>query len=305
MRALVKGGADPKLTNGDGAHRDDRSPSSTTGSTWPRRCSISAPTPNDGSLYFAVDMHDATTDMRAHDGSRLRADHPNKLTALDLVKLLLDRGADPNKPFVGPAALDDAVLRRRAVNARRSIRAAMASDVEALKLMIAHGAQGRVESRPRSRRRKDGGAAAARGRGNANVGKTPVMVAMNGGRGAAFAAGPGFDRLGAPPFREAVEPRAGRGASRCCSPPAPIRTPRRRTARRCCTRRSTARQVRDHPCAGRRRREARRRQQGQPDAAAAGREAGAAAAAGQQHGSAAPTSRSAIRARRSSRRCAS
>jgi hypothetical protein len=28
------------------------------------------------------------------------------------------------------------------------------------------------------------------------------MVALNGGRGAAFAAGPGFDRLGAPPFRE-------------------------------------------------------------------------------------------------------
>ena len=76
-------------------------------------CSTSAPTPNDGSLYFAVDMHDATTDMRAHDGSRLRADHPNKLTSLDLVKLLLDKGADPNKPFVGPVALDDAVLRPR------------------------------------------------------------------------------------------------------------------------------------------------------------------------------------------------
>jgi hypothetical protein len=29
------------------------------------------------------------------------------------------------------------------------------------------------------------------------------MVAMTGGRGAAFAAGPGFDRLGPPPFREA------------------------------------------------------------------------------------------------------
>src|SRR4029077_4409737 len=56
---------------------------------------------NDGSLYFAVDMHDATTDMRAHDGSRLRVDHPNKLTALDLVAFLLDRGADPNKAFIG------------------------------------------------------------------------------------------------------------------------------------------------------------------------------------------------------------
>ncbi len=38
---------------------------------------------------------------------------------------------------------------------------------------------------------------------NANVGKTPMMMALNGGRGAAFAAGPGFDRLGPPPFREA------------------------------------------------------------------------------------------------------
>jgi hypothetical protein len=31
-----------------------------------------------------------------------------------------------------------------------------------------------------------------------------MMMAMNGGRGAAFAAGPGFDRIGAPPFREAA-----------------------------------------------------------------------------------------------------
>jgi len=38
---------------------------------------------------------------------------------------------------------------------------------------------------------------------NANVGKTPMMMALTGGRGAAFAAGPGFDRLGPPPFREA------------------------------------------------------------------------------------------------------
>jgi ankyrin repeat protein len=35
------------------------------------------------------------------------------------------------------------------------------------------------------------------------VGRTPVIVAINGGRGAAFAAGPGFERLGPPPFREA------------------------------------------------------------------------------------------------------
>jgi ankyrin repeat protein len=155
---------------------------------------------NDGSLYFAVDMHDATTDMRARDGSRLRANHPNKLTALDLVKLLLDRGADPNKPFVGQlhstsyCCGDD-------INASPFYRAAVASDVEVLKLMIARGAQ--VEWSPSEVKKEGRGAgAAAAGRG-ANVGKTPIMVAMAGGRGAGIAGGPGFDRIGPPPFREA------------------------------------------------------------------------------------------------------
>src|SRR5262249_59759668 len=56
--------------------------------------------------------------------------------------------------------------------------------------------------------RKRGGApgapaGAAAGRGvNANVGKTAAMMSMSGGRGASFAAGPGFDRIGPPPFRE-------------------------------------------------------------------------------------------------------
>jgi hypothetical protein len=46
-------------------------------------------------------MRDATTDLRARDGSRLRADHENRLTALHLVRRLLDAGADPNKPYTG------------------------------------------------------------------------------------------------------------------------------------------------------------------------------------------------------------
>ena len=100
VRALVKGGADLKAINGDGitatsiAITNDRFDLART------LLDLGADA-NDGALYFAVDMHDATTDMRAHDGSRLRADHPNQLTALDLIKLLLERGADPNKPFVG------------------------------------------------------------------------------------------------------------------------------------------------------------------------------------------------------------
>ena len=194
-RALITGGADPKLTNGDGATATMVAIVNDRFDLASQLIDLGAD-PNDGSLYFAVDMHDATTDMRARDGSRLRANHPNKLTAMDLVKLLLDRGADPNKAFVGQlhstsyCCGDD-------INGSAFYRAAVASDVEVLKLMIARGA--RVDWSPTEVKKP--GAAAGRG-ANANVGKTPIMVTMGGGRGAALAGGPGFDRIGLPPFRE-------------------------------------------------------------------------------------------------------
>jgi ankyrin repeat protein len=193
--ALVKGGADPNLTNGDGATAMIVAIVNDRFDLAGQLLDLGAD-PNDGSLYFAVDMHDATTDMRARDGSRLRANHPNELTALDLVRLLLDRGAEPNKPFVGQlhstsyCCGDD-------INASAFYRAAVASDVEVLKLMIARGA--RVDWSPTEVKKP--GAAAGRG-ANANVGKTPIMITMTGGRGAALAGGPGFDRIGPPPFRE-------------------------------------------------------------------------------------------------------
>jgi len=200
VRALVKGGADLKATNGDGltatsiAITNDRFDLART------LLDLGAD-PNDGALYFAVDMHDATTDMHAHDGSRLRADYPNQLKALDLVKLLLERGADPNKPFIGQIH-NVSLCCDPEQNASPFFRAAIASDVEVLKLMIQHGAQ--LEWSPTEIKKKKEGDDAAQGggRGNPNVGKTPAMVAMGGGRGAAFAAGPGFERLIAPPFRE-------------------------------------------------------------------------------------------------------
>jgi uncharacterized protein len=202
--ALIKGGADPKLTNGDGLTATMVAIVNDRFDLAKKLIDLGAD-PNDGSLYFAVDMHDATTDMRAHDGSRLRATHPNTLTSLDLITVLLDKGAEPNKPFVGQVH-STTLCCDPEVNSSPFYRAAVASDVDALKLMIAHGAK--IEWSPAEIKKEGRGGAAAgaagAGRGvNANVGKTPLMMTMNGGRGASFAAGPGFDRIGPPPFREA------------------------------------------------------------------------------------------------------
>jgi uncharacterized protein len=200
--ALMKGGADPKLTNADGltasmvAIVNDRFDLAAT------LLDLGADA-NDGSLYYAVDMHDATTDMRAHDGSRLRADHQNTLTSMDLIKRLLDKGADPNKPFQGQIH-NTTLCCDPEVNSSPFYRAAIAADIDVLKVLLAHGAK--VDWSPAEVKKPgpDGApAAAGRGRGaNANVGKTASMMAMSGGRGAPFSAGPGFDRIGPPPFRE-------------------------------------------------------------------------------------------------------
>jgi uncharacterized protein len=198
-RALAAGGANLNLTNGDGATAlivavvNDRFDLAAT------LVDLGA-NANDGSLYFAVDMHDATTDMRARDGSRLRADFPNTLTALDLIAKLLEHGADPNKAFTGQLH-SSTLCCSEEINASPFYRAAVAADVEALKLMIKHGAD--VEWSPQPVKKAGNDEEGGGGRGNANVGRPALFAAINGGRGAAFAAGPGFERLGAPPFREA------------------------------------------------------------------------------------------------------
>ncbi|HSC14174.1 MAG TPA: ankyrin repeat domain-containing protein [Gammaproteobacteria bacterium] len=193
VRRLVEGGADLKLTNADGATPmtlaiiNDRFDLAAT------LVELGADA-NDGSLYYAIEMRDATTDWRARDGSRLRVDHPNQLTALDLAKVLLEAGADPDKPVATQMHSTSMCCDPKA-NATPFYRAAVAADVEALRLMLDYEPDftwvpESIKTGPRQP-------------GNTG-GKTALMVAMNGGKGVGMAGGPGDIREGiAPPFREA------------------------------------------------------------------------------------------------------
>jgi uncharacterized protein len=196
VRALMEGGADLKLTNADGASAaiiaivNDRFDLA-------KELLDLGSDPNDGALFFAVDMHDATTDMRAQDATRMQPSHSNQMSALSLVKALLDVGADANKPFTG-ALHSTSMCCGTSFNSSPFYRAATAADVEVLKLLLARGAQ--LEWSPAEIKPKDGKKVPPTA--NANVGKTPLMAALKGGNGAPLQAGPGYTRTGPPPFRE-------------------------------------------------------------------------------------------------------
>ncbi|HEX5228365.1 MAG TPA: ankyrin repeat domain-containing protein [Bryobacteraceae bacterium] len=198
VEALIKGGADPKLANADGATATIVAIVNDRFDLAKELLDLGAD-PNDGSLFWAVDMHDGTLDMRAHDGSRMQPTHPNHLTSLGLVKVLLDLGADVNKPFIG--ALHSTTLCCGAkVNSTPFYRAATAADIEVLKLVLAHGAK--IEWSPSEAKPKDGKPGAGGGPPNPYLGKTALMAAIKGGLGAPIAGGPGFTRIGPPEFRE-------------------------------------------------------------------------------------------------------
>jgi ankyrin repeat protein len=203
VRLLAGKGADLNLKNGDGA-------SATMIAIWNDRFDMAATLAelgadvNDGSLYMAVEMRDATTDQFAFDGSRRRPDHPNTHTALSLMELLLQKGADPNKPFAGQLHSTSMPNSDRFDNTP-FYRAAIQSDVESLKVLIKYKAN--LEQTPSATPSAnapppDPDAPAGRGRGNPNAGRTAAMVTMTGGRGPGMTGGPGYIRDGAVPYRE-------------------------------------------------------------------------------------------------------
>jgi len=201
VRRLVDKGADINLKNGDGA-------SAAMVAMYNDRFDVAkalielGSDVNDGSLYVAVEMRDWTTDQFAFDGSRRRPDHPNTTTALDLVRILLERGADPNRRFQGQFHSSHMPNTDRFDNTP-FFRAAVAADVEALKLLLAHGAN--VDQTPPIEpvpEKKPGDISVGGRRPNPNAGRTAAFVAMTGGRGPAMTGGPAYIREGAPPFRE-------------------------------------------------------------------------------------------------------
>ncbi len=181
VRRLVEAGADVNLTNGDGATAMMLAIVNDRYDMAAMLLELGTDA-NDGSLWHAIEMRDAPTDWRARDGSRLRNDHPNRLTGLDLIELLLAAGADPNKPFTGQMHNASMCCDTKG-SGTPFYRAAVAADVEAMALLIARGAD--LEWAPAP---VEGMPPMPFGD---NTGLTPLMVAINGGKGLLMAGGPG------------------------------------------------------------------------------------------------------------------
>ena len=148
---------------------------------------------DDGSLFYATEMRDATTDWRAKDGTIYRADHPNSLDALALTEQLLQAGANPNL-VVNMQMHNTSMCCDTKAATTPFYRAAVAADVQGLRLMLAHGADTTWKP-PVSA--KEGEPAP-----DGNLGTTALMVAINGGKGVGISGGPNDIRQTLPPFRE-------------------------------------------------------------------------------------------------------
>ena len=202
VRVLMEAKADPALTNADGLTAANIAIINDRFDLAKEMFDLGAD-PNDGSLYFAVEMHDQTVDTRAQDATRMQPDNPNALSSLGLVKALLDLGADVNKPFVGGMHSTTMCCPPQIRNSP-FYRAASASDVEVLKLLVAKGAKLDWTPALIPQDSKDGKDAKAKAKGGpGGGGPQPALLAtMKGGGGPPIQGGPGYQRNGPPTFRE-------------------------------------------------------------------------------------------------------
>lgn len=198
LKTLADAGADLNLVNGDGASAMSIAIVNDRFDFAASMLELGA-VPDVSALYHAVLMRDATSDWLAKDGTRWRADYDNDLSALDLVRVLLEAGGDPNEFFEAQYHSTSMCCDTKE-RGTPFYRAAVAADVDALELLIEYGAD--VEWTPEPSAEGDGanGAPPAMGRREP---RSPLAAAMNGGKGVGMAGGPGDIREGeAPPFRE-------------------------------------------------------------------------------------------------------
>jgi len=193
IRLLLDGGADINIRNGDKATPMMLAIVNDRLDLAAKLLEFGADA-NDGSLYYATIMRDATTDWRAKDGTVFRADHPNTLTALDLTGILLDAGADPNKPFIGQMHNASMCCDTKS-NQTPFYRAAMAADIAGMKMMVEHGADPNWKPASESRY-------VTIGEEEEIASRSALMVAVTGGKGVGVAGGPNDLRNGPPPYRE-------------------------------------------------------------------------------------------------------
>jgi uncharacterized protein len=143
--------------------------------------------PNDGSLYQAVEMHNSALLETVGDSSRPRiVPLDNKLDAIELIKRLLARGADPNAVFTKILYIDGERAQPMP-NMTPLVRALRAADIPVIELLLAGGADPNLGVLPPPR--APGQPAPPPG---TIVGVTPpIVVALQGGDGPQFAGGTG------------------------------------------------------------------------------------------------------------------